>query len=314
VRVFVTGATGAIGPSTVRGLVAAGHDVRAVARGEEKAALLTGLGVQPVAVELFDAAAVKAAVAGSDAVLHLATNVPPIRQAGRKSAWATHNALRTVATEHLVQAALDAGARRFVKESVTFTYPDKGAEWIDESMPADESISMLRPTLDGERIALRFAGETRHAVVLRFGLFYGPWTRYTDEALRLARRRLSPVAGRADGYMTSVHVDDAASAVVGALDVPSGVYNVGDDEPLQRRDYLDAFSDAFGLKRLLLVPTWVVRLAGGTASRALTASQRCSNRRFRDAAGWAPAYPSARQGWVEAARARRDGREEGNGA
>ncbi|MGQ0803590.1 MAG: NAD-dependent epimerase/dehydratase family protein [Actinomycetota bacterium] len=303
-KVFMTGATGAIGPATIRALRRAGHEVRAVARGPEKAELVRELGAEPVAVDLFDAAAVKEAVAGSEAVLHLATNVPPVSRAAKKSAWATHNALRTTATEYLVQAALDAGARTFVKESITFVYPDRGDAWIDEDVPADESIGMLAPTLEGERIALRFDGDGRAAVVLRFGLFYGPDTRHTEESLRMARRRLSTVAGKKGAYMTSVHTDDVGTAVAAALDAPTGIYNVGDDEPLTRRDYLDAFREAFGLGWLFSSPSWLMRLIAGKASKVLTASQRCSNRRFREATGWAPAYPSAREGWAASAAAR----------
>jgi nucleoside-diphosphate-sugar epimerase len=183
-------------------------------------------------------------------------------------------------------------------------YPDRGDAWIDEDVPADESIAMLAPTVEGERIALAFGGEGRTSVVLRFGLFYGPDTRHTDESLRMAKRRLSAVAGNKGAYMTSVHTDDVATAVVAALDAPTGIYNVGDDEPLTRRDHLAAFRNAFGLGRLFSAPSWLMRLIAGKASRVLTASQRCSNRRFRDATGWAPAYPSAREGWAAAAATR----------
>jgi len=306
-KIFMTGATGVIGPGSVRGLVAGGHDVRAVARGDAKADLVRELGAEPVAVDLFDADAVRSAVAGSDAVLHLATNVPPIKTAAKAAAWATHNALRTTATEHLVAAGREAGTRIFVKESVTFSYPDRGDAWIDEDVAVDESIGMLRPTLDGERIALEFAGDDRTAVVLRFGLFYGPYTRHTEEALRMARWRLSTVAGKRDSYMASLHTDDASSAVAAALRAPTGIYNVCDDEPLTRRAYLDAFSAGLGLPKLLLNPPWTLRLVAGRASRVLTASQRCSNRRFRDATGWAPAFPNAREGWAAAGAARRRG-------
>ena len=297
-NVFVTGATGAIGPTTIRRLRGAGHEVRAVARGDAKAALVRELGAEPVAVDLFDAASVKAAVAGSEAVLHLATNVPVMKQAAKASAWATHNALRTTATKHLVAAARDAGTRVLVKESVTFVYPDRGDVWIHEDVAADESIGMLKPTLEGERIALDFAGDDRAAVVLRFGLFYGAHTRQTEEALRMARWRMSTVAGKRDAYMSSIHTDDVASAVVASLDAPTGIYNVCDDEPLTRRAYLDAFSSGFGLRKLHIAPPWLLRLLAGRASRVLTASQRCSNGRFRAATGWSPAFPSAREGWA----------------
>ncbi|HEX6310233.1 MAG TPA: NAD(P)-dependent oxidoreductase [Acidimicrobiia bacterium] len=306
-RIFMTGATGAIGPATLRALVADGHDVRAAARSDAKAAAVRAAGAESVVVDLFDPAAVRAAVGDSEAVLHLATNVPPTRQAMKRSAWDTHNALRTTATEHLVAAARAAGTEVFVKESISFSYPDRGAEWIDEDVPPDESIALLRPTLAGERIALDFAGDGRRAVVLRFGLFYGPSTRHTDEALRLARWRMSTVAGSPGAYMSSLHVDDVASAVAASLRAPTGIYNVCDDDPLTHRAYLDAFSAGFGLGKLHITPSWLLRLVAGGASRVFTASQRCSNRRFRAATGWAPTYPSAREGWAAAGNARAGG-------
>lgn len=306
-KIFLTGATGAIGPTTVATLVAGGHSVRAVVRSDTKAALVRDLGADPAPVDLFDPAAVRDAVAGCEAVLHLATNVPPTRRAARKSAWATHNAIRTTATENLVAAALATGARSFVKESVSFVYPDRAGAWIDEGLAADESIALLRPTLEGERIALGFAGDDRTAAVLRFGLFYGPHTRQTEEALRLARWRLSTVAGRPDGYLSSIHTDDVASAVAAALRAPTGIYNVSDDEPLTRRAYLDAFSAGFGLPKLRITPGWLLRAVAGRASRVVTASQRCSNRRFRAATGWSPTFRSAREGWAASGASRAAG-------
>ncbi|MCI0346357.1 MAG: DUF1731 domain-containing protein, partial [Chloroflexi bacterium] len=137
-----------------------------------------------------------------------------------------------------------------------------------------------------------------------FGLFYGPHTRGTDEMLKLARWRLSSSAGKPDAYVPSVHVDDVATAAAAALNAPTGVYNVSDDDPLTRREYLDAFAAAFGLHKLRIAPSWLIRLLAGKASRVLTASQRCRNARFRDATGWAPQYPSAREGWAAAGVAR----------
>ena len=248
-KVFLTGATGAIGPPTVRGLREKGHEVRAVARTDEKAARLRAQGAEPVAVDLFDSDAVKAAVDGCEAVLHLATHVPPLRKMRSKNGWAEHNRLRTTANEILIDAALATGARTYVKESVTFCYPDRRDAWIDESTPPDDSIGMLRPTLEGERMVDRFTAEGGRGVVLRFGSFYGPTARMVDEALRLARWRLSIMAGAPDGYVSSIHTDDVAGASVAALDAPAGVYNVVEDEPATRREYLDSFAGAFGLPK-----------------------------------------------------------------
>ena len=303
-RVFLTGATGAIGPATVRRLLENGHQVRAVARTDDKGAQLRAQGADPVAVDLFDGEALKSAVDGCEAVLHLATNVPPLRRMSSKKGWATHNSLRTTATELLVDAAVTTGVTTFVKESVTFVYPDSGDAWIDETTRPDESIEMLRPTLEGERIVGRFTAGGGRGIVLRFGLFYGPTARGTDEALRLARWRMSMVGGKPETYLSSVHTDDVATAAVAALDAPAGIYNAVENEPVTRRDYLDAFSAAFGVGRLRPMPTWLVKLVSGSAAAAVIRSWRVSNKKLRDATGWSPRYPSVREGWPAVARER----------
>ena len=303
-RCFVTGATGVIGRPLVPALVAAGHEVRAVARDDSKADRLRDAGADPVTVDLFDGPALADAVVGCDAILHLATNVPPVTRAAFPSAWRTHDRLRTETTTHLLAGARAHGITRFVKESITFTYPDRGAEWIDESVAPDTSIKRMIPTLEGEQLVEAFTTEGGTGVVLRFGLFYGPDNRAIDEGLKLARMRSSSIAGRADAYLSSIHTDDAASAVVAALAAPAGVYNVVDDEPLTRREYLDAFSAAFALGRLRPTPAGALRIVGGSGAKALTASQRVSNGRFREATGWAPVYPSAREGWAAIGAAR----------
>ena len=244
-------------------------------------------------------------MAGADAIVHLATNVPPLAKMGFLPAWKTHNRLRTETTRHLLDAAHAHGIRRFVKESITFTYPDRGDEWIDESVAPEVSGKALVPTLEGEHLVLALDDGSAEGVVLRFGLFYGSDSRGTDEALRMARRaRMALVAGAPDAYMSSIHVDDAAAAVVAALGVRGGVYNVVDDEPLTRRAYVDAFTAAFDLPHLRIPPSAMLRTVGGKNAKYLVASQRVSNRRFHDATGWAPTYRSAREGWVATAEAR----------
>lgn len=308
-RCFVTGATGVVGRPLVPLLVAAGHDVVAVARNERKAAALRAAGAEPVDVDLFQSSAVRAATGGCDAILHLATNVPPASKAARPSSWDLHNRLRTEATANLVAAAEANGVTRLVKESITFVYPDCGDGWITETTVPDPA--MLAPTLEGERRALVFAEGARRdglaervTVVLRYGLFYGgAGNRGTDEMLRLARWRISTTAGRPDAFMSSIHVDDAATGVLAALGAPTGIYNVVDDEPLTRRDYLAVISGAFGLPKLRPLPAWMFRMVAGRTAGALVASQRVSNRQFLETTGWKPLYPSAREGWThEAAR------------
>jgi nucleoside-diphosphate-sugar epimerase len=302
-KVFLTGATGVAGRTTVRALVRAGHDVRAVSRRPESDAVLEASGATPVTVDLFDADAVERAVVGTEAVVHLATNVPTLRRAGRPKGWDMHNRLRVEATRHLVAAARSVGAARFVKESISFVYADGGDEWLTERSPVLTDSDALAPTLEGERIAAGFAIDGGDAVVLRFGLFYGgDGNRGTGESLSLARLGRSMIAGRPDAFVSSIHCDDVAGAVVASLGAPAGVYNVVDDEPLRRRDYLAAFGESFGIRPPRPTPPAVVRVLGGkSAAAGLVASQRVRNGAFREATGWAPQFPSAREGWPQVA-------------
>ncbi len=136
-RVFVAGATGTLGRQTVRLLATAGHEVRALARDAERAARVRELGADPVVADLFDAAAMRQAVGGSDAVLHLATRIPPIPRMSRRSAWRDNDRVRSQGAAVLVNAALAAGARVYVQESIAFLYADQGDRWIDETAPID---------------------------------------------------------------------------------------------------------------------------------------------------------------------------------
>lgn len=217
------------------------------------------------------------------------------------------------ATRNLLDAARAHGVTHVVKESITFTYSDRGAEWIDETSPLDDANPTWGPTIAGDRLLLVFNDEGGAGTLLRFGSLYAPEARSTDEYLRVARVHVAPVPGRGDAYVSSTHADDAASAVVAAVYAPPDVYNVVDDEPLTRREYVGAFAAAFGLRRLHLIPERVIGLAGGSGGRALAASQRVSNARFRAAVAWTPAFRDARVGWaaVAAARGERDREREG---
>jgi len=296
VKVFVAGATGVLGRPTVRALVEAGHEVRGTARGDEKSALLRSLGAEPVAVDLFDLEVVKATVAGTEAVLNFATKIPPIMRMRWKGAWKENDRLRTDASRVLVDAALAAGAAVYIQESITFIYSDGGDAWLDEDSPLTISWVALQSMINGEGETERFSAGGGRGISLRFSGFYAPYARSTLDSVSLARRRLLPIAGDGSNYFSSIHVDDAATAAVAALDSPSAVYNVTDDEPLRMRDYGRAITDAFGLKPPRRVPKWLFRLMGGGPAKYILSSQRVSNERFKNTTGWSPKYPSAREG------------------
>lgn len=296
-KVFVTGGTGVIGTRAVPALVAEGHEVTAVTRGDDKAALVRSMGATPAAVDLFDADVVKAAVAGHDAVANLVTNIPPMTKAARPSAWATNDRLRTEASRHLVEAALAAGAERFVQESICFPYLDQGDAWIDEDSPIEHGL-VFASSADAEGATARFAAASGGSgVVLRFAQFHGPGSSHVELFNKIARLRINPFVGSADAYSSFVHADDAGSAVAAALTVPSGIYNVADDEPVTRLDAGRAMAEALGIKRLRTVPGPLLAVLPSTA-KALTRSLRISNARFKEASGWAPVHPSIRGSWA----------------
>lgn len=302
-KVFVTGATGALGKSVVPLLVAAGHDVRGAARTDEKAAWLRAQGAEAVSVDLFDASSVKDAVTGCDAVAHLATNVPAGAKAVRPKNWAMHNRLRAEATPLLVDAALATGAQVFVKESICFFYEDGGDRVLDEDAPLVDG-PLADPTYVGEHAVDRITEAGGRGVVLRFGLFYGPNARMIDEWLKLAKLGRTTIAGKPDGYQPSIHLDDAAAAMVAALDAPAGIYNIS-EEALTKGEYLHAFAHAFGLKRAPKpTPEWMLKMVAGKNARYLVGSQRVSSARFHEATGWSPQHATAREGWVAVAAAR----------
>lgn len=298
-KVFVAGATGVLGRATVPRLVAAGHDVTGVARSPEKAEQLRGQGATPAEIDLFDAAAVRGAVAGHDAVVHMATHIPPLTRAWRSSAWSTNDRLRREGTQLLVDAARAGGATVLVKETVCFFYPDRGADWIDEAVPTERQ-PFSAASLDAEEIALSFADDAHRAVVLRFGLFYSADARSMGESLATARLGMGPMVGAAHAYQPSIHVDDAAAAIVLALDAPTGVYNVA-DEPITKAEWNEALRQAFGLKRKLRATPKAAMRAGGRKLAVLGASRRVSSERFRAATGWQPTYADATVGLQQVA-------------
>jgi nucleoside-diphosphate-sugar epimerase len=295
-KVFLTGGTGVIGIRALPALVAAGHEVTAVARSGAKADLVRAMGATPVAVDLFDAAAVKAAVDGHEAVVNLATNIPPMSKAALARAWATNERLRSEASNHLVDAALATGATRFVQESIAFPYVDQGDAWIDEDTPLEHE-GAFTGAADAEAAAARFTASGGTGVVLRFAQFHGPGSSHVEAFNAMARKRINPFVGDPDGYVSFVHADDAGTAAAAALAVPSGVYNVADDEPLTRREAGLAVAEALGVKPPKAVPA-PVRATMPRSAKLLMKSLRISNARFKQASGWAPAHPSIRGSWA----------------
>ena len=294
-RVFVLGGTGAIGGHAVPAFVEAGHDVSALARSAGKAEVLRQRGASPREVSLFDRPGLARAFEGHDAVVNLASALPSTATFVLRRAWRDNNRVRIQGSTAVVDAALDAGVPRLIQESVSMLYPDHGSAWIDETVPPDE-FPTSRGNLAAEDNAARFTRSGGAGIILRFGWFIGPGARHAEQFLALARWRVTSVLGRGDGFVSSVHLHDAARGAVAALDAPPGTYNVVDDEPLTKIDFAHALSDAVGRPAWIRGPGRAALLLGDRLT-SLTRSLRVSNGLFRSTTGWSPRYPSAREAW-----------------
>ena len=292
-NVFVAGPTGVLGRRAVALMIRGGHSVTAAVRDGNRTRAAEALGADCLVLDLFDPEAVKKAVAGHDAVCNLATRIPRASRSALPRAWAENDRLRSDAASNLAEGAIEHGAR-FIQESISFVYADGGDRWLDEESPVD-APGILASALVAEGHAERVTARGGLGVSLRFASFYGPDSHTTEAMLALARLRIGS-GFDPNSYVSSIETDDAASAVVAALTVDAGTYNVADDEPVTRRAFADALSDALGVGRARIPPAALGRL-GGSRTATLNRSQRVSNRRFKDASGWAPATASVSSGW-----------------
>ena len=303
-RVFVAGAAGAIGAQLLPQLVAHGHQVTASTRNPDKTGRLRALGAEPVVLDGLDAVAVGEAVARAEpeVVIHQMTALAGGLDFRRfDKTFAATNQLRTAGTDNLLAAAVAAGARRLIAQSYT-GWPnvrDGGpvkteADPLDPRPPRAQAGSMaaIRHLEQAVTSAARLAG-----VVLRYGSFYGPGA--SDELVGLIRARKVPVVGDGAGVWSFVHISDAATATVRALDHgTAGVYNVTDDEPAAVAEWLPYLAQAVGAKPPFRVPAWIGRLAAGEAGLSMMTQVRgSSNTKAKRELGWRPAWPSWRQGF-----------------
>jgi nucleoside-diphosphate-sugar epimerase len=305
-RVFVAGASGAIGRPLVRRLLEAGHQVTGMTRRQERAAEIRKAGAEAVVCDVFDAPALSDAVVAArpDIVVHELTALPPRIDPRRADTYPATNRLRTEGTSILIEAARAAGARRFVAQSIVFIYAPAGPRVVDERAPVIQGApghlgEAMDATLGCERQVLAIGG-----LVLRYGYFYGPGTSFARGGTMAEdfHKRRFPIVGSGEGMMSFLQIDDAASATVAACERGApGVYNVCDDEPARMRDWIPIYAEAVGAKRPLRVPRWVVRaLAGRTIAAMMTELRGASNEKAKHELGWQPRYPSWRQGFAQA--------------
>ena len=308
-RVFVAGATGAIGRQLVPRLVAAGHEVTGMTRSESKQAMIRELGAVPVIADALhlDQVAEAVGTARPDVIVHQLTALAGVTRYSERDAAAT-NRLRTEGTDYLLSAGQAVGVRRFVAQGVaTFgAYarsggPVKGEEDPLDSTPARGMHNTLAALRHLEQAVL--GARWTEGIVLRYGAFYGPGTGLAPgEQFELVRKRKFPLVGDGGGVWSFIHVGDAAEATVAAVEHGGrGVYNVVDDEPARVAEWLPALAEQLGAKRPLRVPRFVGRLFAGEAGVMMMTDMRgASNAKAKRELGWEPKHPSWRQGFAAA--------------
>jgi nucleoside-diphosphate-sugar epimerase len=310
-RVFVAGATGAIGKQLVPRLVAAGHEVHGMTRSGSKQALLRELGAVPMVADALDPDQVAAAVARAnpDVIVHQLTAIPArldMRHFDRD--FALTSRLRTEGTDHLLSAGHAIGVRRFVAQSNgAFPYARTGGPVKSEEDPLDLSPAReIRETFAAIRHleTAVLGADWTEGIVLRYGAFYGPGTSMAPgaEQVELVRKRKFPLVGNGGGVWSFIHVADAAEATVAAITHGSrGVYNVVDDDPAPIAEWLPALAQELGAKKPVRVPRFIGRLfAGEVGVVMMTETRGASNAKAKRELGWSPAHPSWRPGFAAA--------------
>jgi nucleoside-diphosphate-sugar epimerase len=310
-RVFVAGATGAIGKQLVPRLVEAGHEVHGMTRSESKQAMLHELGAVPVVADALDPDQVAEAVerARPEVIVHQLTAIGAVDMRHFDRDFALTNRLRTEGTDHLLSAGQAVGVRRFVAQGVGGygAYARTGGPVKTEEDPLDPTPAReMRETL----AAIRHLEEAvlgarwTEGIVLRYGVFYGPGTSLAPgaEQFELVRRRKFPLVGDGGGVWSFIHVADAAEATVAAVERGSrGVYNVVDDDPAPVTKWLPALAQELGAKKPMRVPRFIGRLFAGEAGVVMMTDVRgASNAKAKRELGWRPAHPSWRQGLTAA--------------
>jgi nucleoside-diphosphate-sugar epimerase len=302
-RVFVAGASGAIGTRLVPQLIEQGYEVVGTFRTAGHADRIRALGAEPVALDLLDPPAVREAVlrAAPDAIVHQATALTGVRF-GRSldRSFAATNRLRTEGTDTLLAAAREAGVRRFVAQSfASYRYAREGGPVKTEDDPLDPSPPAVARETNAAMRHLDQATVEAGGIALRYGGFYGA---ASDGLIRPVRRRQLPVIGDGDGVSSFIHLDDAAAATVLALghDQP-GIYNVVDDEPAPMREWLPALASALGARPPRRVPLWLAGLIAGKGALMMSVESRgASNAKAKRELGWTLRYPTWRQGFIAA--------------
>lgn len=298
-RIFLAGAGGTLGIPLLRQLITDGHDVAAMTRSVSKRSLLESMDARPVVVDVFDATALRAAVARAkpEVVVNLLTALPPAGPLRYKQLEPT-NRLRTEGARNLLEAAVAGGARRVVAESFASAVVE-----LSPGHPMQPTVDALR-SLESQHADVARAGRIE-AVVLRYGLFYGPGVPSTRDLLHNLRMGRMAIPKNTPGRASWVHLHDAVSATVAAIgrrELPRPLYDIADDQPLTMREAIATAAGVLGLRPPRTVPEWLFRLLAPVPAAFTRCSMILDNREAKRDLAWLPVYPNQAAGYGAFAR------------
>ncbi len=301
-KIFVTGGTGVLGQPTIRLLVARGHQVTALARNEQRAQLAAELGATPLLGDLFDANFVRAAVHDADSVLHLATAIPKKAAAGAND-WALNDRIRREGTKNLLDAAQQHTLHSLVVQSIAFLYGDTRGEWKREEDPLPRKLPRhLKSAAEMEAHALaEYKVNATPVVILRGALFYAPASHRTRAMLDAIRHRRFPIIGSGDQYWHWIYVDDMARAVVLAAEhpAPGEIFNVADDWAFHAKDGINYMAAQLNAPAPYKMSVALAQIFTGGTAQFQAQSARYRTDKIKKMLGWAPKYPTYREGLAE---------------
>jgi len=296
-RVFIAGASGVLGRRLVRQFVARGHSVIGQVRSPKAETAVREAGGEPRHADLFDAESLARAAEGCDTVIHAATAIP-VKQKTTPADWAMNDRIRRKGTRCLTEAAAKIGAKTYLQQSIVWVARPKDESPFDEDSPSVPEPS-IQSAIDAEAIARDAESAEGFTVsILRGGFFYDSESAHTGMLADALRKRGMPIIGSGEAEWAMIHTDDAASAFVISAENPrTGVWHITDNELVQVRTFLTKFAARLGAPEPRRVPVWLARwLAGEQAVDYFTHSIRTTSSRFRRDFGWAPRYPTYREG------------------
>ncbi len=299
-RIFVTGASGLLGRETIRQLCTRGHDVVGLVRTPDKARVVQELGAEPVVADIFDVQALRRAVEGTDVIMHLATAIPK-KNRPQRADWLANDRLRREGTRNLIEAVRGQKLYGFICQSIAFLYGDRRGDWIREDEPPRPD-AITRSAVDMEKMLLdAYAEAELPAVILRGATFYSPESWHTRALVSAVKKRMSPIIGSGDQYWHYIYVPDMASACVCAAEnpAPGEIFFVADDWPFHARDFLTYLAAQLHAEAPFYMSSLTARLVGGYTANLLSRSARYRTDKIKKMLGWAPGYPTYREGFAE---------------